>query len=368
MKIVQIIRNFSTGGAERFVIDLSNRLHEEGENVTIIRFFDDPSQNILESEVSKGVKIVTIRKKKGFDLFLIFRVFKYLKELKPNIVHTHLNSFNYCFLSFIFSKNTKYFHTIHSMPLKEAKNRIDYFFKKILFKSSIVNPISISNEVHNESVIHYGDNVKLIFNGRVSPLKTIKFIEVKEKIDRISENRKYPVIINIGNFKEAKNQQLLIKAINEVNKNQTKVKLIILGGIFEGDNYKNLKSIANNENIVFLGSVNNPTDYLLSGDYFCLSSLWEGMPISLIEAFATECIAISTPAGGIRSMITDKVNGFITCDFEKESLKDKILEALNIDAECKEKIIRNANNDYAQKYSIGICSDEHLKHYSSKLI
>src|SRR5690554_853968 len=363
MEIVQIISNFSTGGAERFVIDLSNELYRTGNNVTIVRFFDDKSLNLLEEEVSSGIKIVTINKKMGFDFFLLFKVFKYLRKHKAEIVHTHLNSFFYSSLAFLFLRKPKYFYTIHSMPLKDIQNKFEFVIKKLFFKYKLVVPISISNEVHKDSLIHFGKNVRLIFNGRVKPTKTKNYPQVEETIKNFTENYKYPVILNIGNFKEAKNQELLIETVNELNDKEMIVKLLIMGGVKNGERYESLKNQTNPEATLFVGMVNNPTDYMFLSDIFCLSSLWEGMPISLIEAYSTKCLAVCTPAGGIVSMIEDGVNGLISVDFEKENLKIKLMEAIEISEIKKSEILNNAYLDYEKLYSITKSSQEHMKLY-----
>lgn len=366
MEIVQIIRNFATGGAERFAIDLSNRLFKEGHKVTIIRFFDEEDQNILESEIDGGINIVTIKKKPGFDFSLIFKVFKYLKKHKPDVVHTHLNAFNYCFFSFFFSRKIKYFHTLHSMPENEAINNIDLYIKKRIFKNRIVNPISISDEVHKESLRLYGKHVKLIYNGRVKPEKTKNYLEVQNLVRKISTPENIPVMINIGSFKEAKNQKLLIELVNELNKEKVQLKLIVLGNPAKGALFDQMAHLADLKNIHFMGMVNNPTDYMYAGDFFCLSSLWEGMPISLIEAFATRCLSISTPAGGVKNMINDGYNGLLSSDFEKESLKSKITEALELSEESKKNIENNAYNEYVNRFSIEQCTREYIEYFLSK--
>ena len=262
MKIVQIIRNFSAGGAERFVIDLSNQLFHLGNDVTIIRFFDEANQNTLENSLNEGVHVLTIKKKPGLDSMFIFKLFKVIKGLNPDVLHTHLNGFNYSILPFLFLRNIKYFHTIHSMPLKESKNKLDFLVKKILFKFKFVFPISISEQVHIESLKYYGDTIKLIYNGRVKPNKGVKYENVKKEINRISKGNVIPTILNIGNFKEAKNQKILIQIINELNESGIKVNLVILGGVKSGLKFNELSEISNFEFIHFLGTVDNSTDYM----------------------------------------------------------------------------------------------------------
>src|ERR1051325_5700341 len=91
MKIVQIVRNFSNGGAERFVVDLSNQLHKNGHEVIIIRFHAEAALNFFEGEVLPGVKVLTFDRKGKLDLSLMRRLRRFLAAEKPDVVHTHMN-------------------------------------------------------------------------------------------------------------------------------------------------------------------------------------------------------------------------------------------------------------------------------------
>jgi len=73
-------------------------------------------------------------------------------------------------------------------------------------------------------------------------------------------------------------------------------------------------------------------------DAFCLSSSWEGMPISLIEAFFTATIPVCTPAGGVKDMIKDGVNGILSTDLSKGSYKEAIIRYLNMNIDEIEKM------------------------------
>ena len=121
------------------------------------------------------------------------------------------------------------------------------------------------------------------------------------------------------------------------------------------------------KNVFFLGELDNATDYLFVSDFFCLSSLWEGMPISLIESFSIGCIPICTPAGGINNMLSNDKNGYITDDFTIDSYYKAVISCINL----KTKKIRNlkisCNQSFDKEYSISICSTSYQKYFQKIL-
>ena len=117
-----------------------------------------------------------------------------------------------------------------------------------------------------------------------------------------------------------------------------------------------------NDRLLFLGEVNNPTDYLFLSDYFILSSVYEGMPISLIEAFACSCIPISTPVGGIPEMINN--DGFLSKSLLVEDFVDSIQMAIEATDDTKQKILENNLKKYHDLFSISSTAKNYLDYYN----
>lgn len=366
MKIIQIIRNFSLGGAERFTIDLANQLFLDGHEVTIIRFFDDSNQNALLGDVNPNVRIITEKKRKGFDAFLILRLYRRLKKENPDVVNTHLNGFTYSIMSFFLLHRTKFFHTLHSMPLKEAKNKADLISKKYLFGSGIVTPVSISSEVHEAACRLYRNKVRLVLNGRSKPGKTAEYDKVKDFISSLRTGDNCRILVNVANYRPVKNQGVLIDAVKYLNSQGYNLKLLLIGGDKTSEIYEDFSKRVD-ANIFLLGTLNNVQDYLYSVDFFCLSSLYEGMPISLIEAFSTGCIPVCTPAGGICSMIEDGINGFLTQGFTSADFADTLRKVMDKDRSELQDIRNRAAKSFDEKYSIATCARGYLKIYSSQV-
>lgn len=360
IKVVHIIPNLSTGGAERFVVDLVNEGVRNNWDCNLILF--EKSNNFFINELDQKVKIHILEKKRGFDILFFFKIFSLLKKIKPNIVQTHLSAFNYMALTFMLS-SYKFYHTIHSLPSKEYKSSLGKNLRLLFFKVlKKCTPISISPKVDQEARSLYGEGVKMIFNGRSMPNLTTQAVDIESYFDSL-RMQGYKIFLNIGSLKEAKNHANLINAVKEVNTlGNYKVKLIILGGNKNSDEYNSVNVLAD-KNIELMGSVTNPQDYLAHTDFFILPSLWEGMPISLIESFALGKVSLGTDVGGISYMIRSGVNGFLIDGTNVDDIKSAIENILILDTDILKEISENARSAFDQKYSINKCYNAHNNCY-----
>ena len=133
--------------------------------------------------------------------------------------------------------------------------------------------------------------------------------------------------------------------------------LVVIGAGFDNSPYMHLNDT---EYVKILGTKQNVGDYLACADYFVLSSSWEGLPISLLEAMSIGCIPISTPAGGVVDVIKNGENGYISPSFNSEDFYKTVCKSFN-DTELidKETII----NDYKENYTIEVCASKYYNAY-----
>ena len=90
MKIFEIIPQLSSGGAERFTIDLCNELSKE-HDVTLVVLHSVEKFGFYADELSPKVHLVSMNKRMGFDAMLPYRLWRFIKKEEPDVVHTHLN-------------------------------------------------------------------------------------------------------------------------------------------------------------------------------------------------------------------------------------------------------------------------------------
>src|SRR5699024_8617098 len=109
-------------------------------------------------------------------------------------------------------------------------------------------------------------------------------------------------------------------------------------------------------------------DYLHAGDYFCLSSLYEGMPITLIEAFATGCIPVCTPVGGTPEMVEELDRSLLAESINEDDYAQALKKALDIPQGRHEEIKKRAISLFEKKYSMKYCAAKYLELYKSFFI
>lgn len=312
MRILQLIYTLAPGGAERMVVDLSNELARQGNEVTLCVLRDDKEGNFgfYRHEVSDKINYINLRIPVGLRFKNIFILYRFIKQLKPEVVHCHLNLVNYLFpLTIIFTK-IKFFNTIHSIPTYEVSNSVEYWIRRYFFSNFKMKAITISEETSRFFLSYYKTPPFFeIYNGRAVPKPTPEYLNVKSTVQKFREEEN-TVFLHIGTCNAAKNQKMLINVFNRLVENGDQVVLMIIGSGFDSEEGKNLKNLACSK-IIFLGQRQNVSDYLLNSDAFCLSSVIEGMPISLIEALACGCIPICTPVGGLINTISNGATGYL---------------------------------------------------------
>jgi len=364
MKIIHIIPDLWNGGAEKFTIDLCNELAKT-EDVILCSFKERNEKMIFVKNISSKVKLVTLSKKKGFDLLFFLRFCKFLFNENPDVINTHLTAINYCLPILLFLKKIKVFHTIHSMPATEEQSKWNRKIKNKYFQSRRIIPISISKKTATAFIQVYKNTMsEIIYNG-VSSIKISSFIkQVENEINSYKINQETKVFITIGNYTWHKNFELLIKVFLKLQKEEENVVLLIVGTDSSIDKNEWLKIASlKSKNTFMLGLKNNVADYLICSDVFCMSSLIEGMPMSILEAFSAGLPVLSTPAYGLPDIVHSPVKGLLTPASSEEKYYEMIKLFLKMPASQIEKIKENNLKDFKQKFSIEITKENYLNNY-----
>lgn len=360
MKILQIISNLGNGGAEKFLVELSNQFSQNNE-VIICSFKDIKSDMVFPTLLDPKIRVVTFGKRDGFDPTIYVKLFLLIKKEKANVVHFHLETtFRYLMPIIPLFKGLKFVHTIHSNLNAEKKDRFDKVSKiKYLYKN--INFVCISKSIHSDFCSSYkGLRFNLIENGVKQIQKTLSVVKVKEEINRYKTNDETRVFITTGKLDHNKNHQIQVKAFKQVSEDKA---ILLVIGDDPLENKPTLISLkqAAGKNIFFLGFKPSVCDYLFNSDCFLLSSYEEGLPISILEAYSAGLPVISTPAGGVIDVVEDNVNGFISKDFSDSSFAFQLNRFLCIDKPKINEIKENNIKKFNDRYSIEKCSSAYLK-------
>jgi len=366
-RIVQMLPALGWGGAQVFCLQLCNELAKYPDyDVTLVSMYHyNPNMHLPVDMLDKKVQFVTLGKRKGTDPRIFLRIYKLLKKLKPDVVHTHLHSGYYCFLAYLLIKDNVFnkIHTLHNLAKHDAPRHGRMAFK-YFFREGIIQPVSISDEVHKSALDEYANcNIIQINNGSYEVKRSPAFEEVKTAIQRLKKNDATKVIINVARISKQKNQQLLIDCMRIYEQEGENVIAIILGDCVGEDKKLYNSLIAQKPNNVhFLGKVKNVSDYLLNADAFSLSSIFEGLPISLLEALSAGVVPVCTPVGGLVNIVTEDI-GFLSEGVNCESFYNALKAWLKTTPEHLKELSNNAKELYHKEFSMETCAAKYNKLY-----
>ena len=346
MKIVHILPNIDTGGAEKFCIDMCNTLSQEND-VTMIVLDKINEDETLRQQISENVNLISMDKV-GKSLMTVYKLYDTLKEIKPDITHTHLRAQVYASIPLIGLKVNN-IHTIHNLAQKETASKVRSYYK-FLYNKFRFTPVSISNEVLISVKEEYGDNfTEKIDNGAKALVKTEKFEETKQYIDSLKEDTNTKIFVSIGRLMTQKNHLMMIETFETLFAEGLNAKLLIIGSKTTDADYASQcqSAIKSHDKIFLLGEKSNIPDFVYNCDAMCLSSIYEGMPISILETMSAGVPTISTPVGGVVDIIKDGVNGYLSADVSVEAYKKVLTRFLENPTHNPEKTVEIFDNHYS---------------------
>lgn len=304
MRVVQIMPEFNLAGAERMCQALSLELKNEIEVIVVSLY--SINTEITELMENNGIKVIYLDKKPGLDLLTIKKLYMLFKEIKPDVIHTHRYVMQYAIPAAFLAGVKRMVHTVHSMADKEVpklQQKLHYLF----FKYFRVIPVSISPVVQQSIINRYkleSDKVPIIYNG--IDLKTIY-----DKLDY--ERNEVFTFLHVGRFTVAKNHFEMIKAFQKLHEEHTDTRLLLVGvGELFNDVKEYIKQNNLSDSVIQLGLKNDVISLYKLADVFILPSVYEGMPMTIIEAMATGMPIIATNVGGIPDMLTNEKSALLS--------------------------------------------------------
>lgn len=324
--------DFGLAGAEIMCEHLVYELIKIGDDVSIISFYDCHT-SITERLEQAGVKIFYLNKRPGLDLSIIPKIRRILKDEKPDIIHTHRYVMEYA-IPAAYRLKIKKIHTIHNIASKE-NTKYGQYLNSIFFKYCNTIPVALSEAICDTLMERYKlerEQIPVIYNGI--------------SLDQCIVKQDYAItedihILHIGRYAESKNHREMLKAIHELRTSGRKVNLTLVGeGPLQKDVCQLIKENHMENYVCVYGISGNIYPLLQNADLFILPSIYEGMPMTLIEAMGSGLPIVASNVGGIPNMITDGENGLL-CTPKCNSIKSCIEKMLD-DPVGRERMGKNA--------------------------
>lgn len=309
-------------------------------------------------------------KKNTFKLFnLVIAILKICKKQCISIVHIHDSSaLNAGLIAMKFLKKST------NLILSRKRNNTikNKFLNRYKYSHpSIKKIICVSKAVESifDSIIPDKKRLLTIYDAiDVSKFRKRK-IKNKQLIHKEFHLSSDTLIVgNIAGLTSQKDIYTFIdtaKKIKEKNNTEHPIKFIVIGdGVLKNELIDYSKEVEIENDIVFTGFRNNVIDLLPEFNVFLITSVTEGLPLSVYEAFACEVPVVSTKSGGIPEIVENGKTGFLADLKDSETLAESVLEILN-NPILEETIKTNALKLVNKNHNLKVMEDNYYGFYKS---
>jgi glycosyltransferase involved in cell wall biosynthesis len=346
-RVLHVIESLAAGGAERVVVEYATA-HDRERYVPEICCVRS-SGPLVDTLRASGVPVHELGRRFGLDPRPAFRLAALIRREKFDVVHNH----NFAALSVgvaasMFSGVRVLVRTEHNVTLGGSPARA------LLSRAAALREdaqIAVSEAVRRSHVQA----------GRVPEAR---FVVVR---NGISEDRLRPdvsrgavrgglgigesefVCLNIGSLTRQKNRVNLLKAVSLLGDVERLRVLIVGSGPREAELRELSTRLGLEERVHFLGERLDISNLLGASDAFVLSSDWEGLPITLLEAMAAGLPSVATSVGGVPEVISEGETGYIVPPNDAEALAGGI-RALAADEGLRSRMAHAARDAFRKRF------------------
>jgi glycosyltransferase involved in cell wall biosynthesis len=375
LKVLQIISNLDIGGAQEVVRTLAVYLAEVGCVPVVCTFKDGPLREEIERQ-GIAVEVLPARRHSivNFHLFVkdMLRIRRELldvvRKYNADVVQTHLlRVLDFLVLTVRGRTNTPLiFWTAHNtneeLKLEQLPShkwllkpkRLGYRWLYRVTTRWINGFIAVAEGVKQELIETIGpieDKITVICNGvdikRYQ--KPVDKAAVRQKLGLSQQSR---LIAVVGTFKRQKGHRYLIEAAPPLAAAFPDLHIILIGdGDLRAELEAQTRSLGLEQRIHFLGNRYDVPDLLGASEYFVLPSLWEGLPMALIEAMASGLPIVASDVSGTAQVMIHGETGLIVPPGDTQKLQAAIYDLLT-------------NSDQAQ--AMGQAARRHIEGFSAK--
>ena len=351
--ILFIVRTMGLGGTENVVLQLCEILSDKVNKIVVCSSGGVHEKKLQEMGI-KHYMIPDIASKNPMDMLKSCRSIKnVIKEERITIVHSH-HRMAALYAEFVAPKSVvKVANAHNTFTDKKKLTQLAYRNTKVIAVGEMVKKNLTEYFGIPEEQVYVIHNAVKPFDGKIAP------VEILYK-ERANGN---VLIGNIGRLSEQKGVTYFIEAAEITAKTHPEARFIIVGDGEEREKlYAQVKAKSLQDRVVFLGYRNDIQNVMSQLDFVVLSSLWEGLPLTPIEAYSVGKTVIGTAVDGTTEIIRDGVDGYLVEPRNPMQLAEKMNELIE-NPEMWDNMGIQAIKRYQDEFSFEKLSERYIAFY-----
>jgi len=366
--VLHVIDALGLGGAERFLVELCRALPSDRYQVIVSTVSGDgPRANDL---CQAGIEVFSLQARSNWELTAVFRLARFMRRRGVDIVHTHL------FVGGVFGRLAA---LLAGVPITITTEQNAYAPGHLPPRSQIVADALLARFTDRLVAVSQGARDYLVQVERVSPAK-IRVVpnaipwpepvcpaDVEAARRDLGAGGRSPLLGTVARLTVQKGLSYLLQALSTLRARFPGIYCVIVG---DGPLRSDLESLAVRlgleDHVRFCGLRRDVPAILQSLDLFVLPSLFEGLPVALLEAMAAGRPVVATRVAGSSEVIEDGVNGRLVPPADAAALAEAMAELLD-DPEQAQALARRGQEIVRQRYTIDRVTEAYERLYEELL-
>ncbi len=385
LRVGQIIETMNMGGAENLAVQQANYLVAEGHDSHLI-VLTGPGP--LSGRISPRVKVHYLafeRKSVSNPIGFLTSVLnghrslaRAIRESGIQVVQSHLPGSNFLALTLELRKVCPVLATIHNneeFRYGDVDSRFRVWARKFAYKQLLLRGhgiIAVSEDVKGSfarqlnCTVAQAERISVVTNAVPfpEPLDEVSGSEVRARFG-ISTGE--PFLLAAGRLSEQKNFRDLVAAAAILRDAGAEFRLVIGGeGALRPELEQQVGALQLEDRVDLPGNIQDLGRVMQAADIFVMSSLWEGLPLVLLEAMAAGRPIVAYGIQGIDEVITEGQEGRKPTVGDPQALADALQELL-ADAQKRQAMGETAHKTVARRYSFATLIEQLVKLYRRAL-
>lgn len=352
IKVLECIRQGKIGGGESHLLSLVENLDRNRFEPIVLSFTSGP---MIEQLQQMGVETHVIYTEKPFDIRKWNAVKKLLLSKKIDLVHAHGTRANSNILWASKKLKIPVIYTIHGWSFhpdqKPLVKTLRLLGEKYLTSRSTLN-ISVSQSNKESGIELIPSFESVVVNNGINLQKFNPADQFKDIRAELNLSKDKILVLFIARFTLHKQPLTLLRAFAEALKQNANMHLLMVG---DGDQKEKAERLINHlqigEYVTLEKFRQDVPDVLAAADIFVLPSLWEGLPIGLLEAMAMGKAIIASNADGTREIVEHNKNGLLVSINALQKETTEALVQLSQQPQLRKELETNARATITERFN-----------------
>ncbi|MBN1866152.1 GT4 family glycosyltransferase PelF [Candidatus Sumerlaeota bacterium] len=332
IQVVHVINSMEIGGAQRQVANLFHAIDRERFDMRLVCL---ERKGVLGEEIEKqGFRVEALRKRRGVDIVVLIRLVRLLRLWQPDIVHTTVFTANLWgrLAAWLARAPIRISHEQSTVSLERFHRR---FIDRVLSWTTH-RVLTVSEDLRRRVVREEGlspRKVEVLYNAvDVADIERAAHAADASALPG-KEGRRVGVV---GRIEYRKDHLTLVRAARWVVSEMPDAAFLVVG---DGPDRARIESevrrLGLEENVHLLGERRDVAALLHRFDLYALSSITEGLSLSILEAMAAGVPVVATRVGGNPELLDDGRCGALVPPGDEQAMAETILRLLNDPAEAR---------------------------------